>query len=223
MQNVDMVLAIHGETADPAVDIFDREKIFLEKELQPLIETFPKLRIVLEHISTEFAVNFVLQTPVTIAATITPHHLLINRNHLLADGIKPHYYCKPIVKKLKDQQALIHAATSSNPKFFLGTDSAPHAKNHKESACGCAGIYSSHAALELYAQVFDAHAALHHLAAFASEHGADFYRIPRNEGSITLTKKSWEIPQTLSFGNDILVPFYAAETLNWKVTTTTHE
>lgn len=222
MQSEGLVLCIHGETLAASVDIFDREKIFIEKELIPLIDSFPHLRIVLEHISTEFAVNFVKQAPANVAATITPHHLLINRNDLLADGIKPHYYCKPIVKAAHDQQALIAAAISGDPKFFLGTDSAPHAKSKKESDCGCAGIYSSHAALELYAHVFETHNHLHRLESFTSEFGADFYHLPRNTSTITLHREAWEIPARLPYGDDILIPFYASQTLNWKVIAT-HE
>ncbi len=216
MEEFDMPLLIHGESIDSAVDVFDREKVFLE-ELAKLLGRFPKLRMVLEHISTVEAMRFVLAAPSTLAATITAHHLLLNRNHLLQGGIRPHYYCLPILKRRDDQQALIAAATSGHPKFFLGTDSAPHALQKKETACGCAGIYSAHAALELYAEVFEQQGCLDKLPAFASQYAADFYRLPQNTETITLLKKPWQVPEYLDFGHERLIPLRAGEQIEWQV------
>ncbi len=216
MEAVDLPLLVHGESNDPAVDIFDREKYFLE-DLARIILRFPQLRIVLEHITTQDAVEFVTVTPTQIAATITVHHLLLNRNDLLAGGIHPHYYCLPILKRHTHQLALIEAAISGNPKFFLGTDSAPHAQQLKENACGCAGIYSAHAAIELYAQVFEEAGALDKLEGFASCFAADFYQLPRNIDTIVLEKQPWQVPKTLVFGDEKLVPLMASETITWRI------
>ncbi|CAN5228064.1 dihydroorotase [soil metagenome] len=210
-------LLLHGEVTDPAVDIFDREKIFIDKELVPLLQRFPKLRIVLEHITTQEAVDFVREGPANLAATITAHHLLLNRNDLFLGGIKPHYYCLPLLKRERHQQALIQAAISANSKFFLGTDSAPHALQTKEAACGCAGIYTAHAAIELYAEVFASVNALDKLEAFASFYGADFYGLARNTETLSLVKQEWSAPASLAFGNDLLVPFRAEQTIGWKM------
>lgn len=215
MQSLDLALQIHGETREG--DIFDRESIFLTETLQPILKNFPKLRVVLEHISTKAAVDFVTQQSHRLAATITPHHLLYNRNHLLAGGLKPHYYCLPILKRMTDQHALITAATSGNPKFFAGTDSAPHAKHNKETSCGCAGIFSSPHALCFYASIFDKANALSKLNAFMSQFGAEFYQLPLNESHINLVKKPQTIPQTFSFGNDVVIPMGAGESLSWSV------
>lgn len=217
MQRENIPLLIHGEINDTSVDIFDREKVFLGT-LATLTKQFPELRIILEHITTREAVQFVTAASDNVAATITVHHLLLNRNHLLAGGIRPHYYCLPMLKRHEDQQALLAAATSGNKKFFLGTDSAPHARSTKENTCGCAGIYSAHAAIELYAQVFDSVGCLDKLEAFASHHGADFYRLPRNTTTITLQKKPWRVAETLPFGNEMLVPLLAGEEIAWSLT-----
>lgn len=217
MQKHGVPLLVHGEAIAASVDIIAREATFIDEQIAPLVKDFPELRIVLEHISTKFAVDFVLSAPQNVAATITPHHLLLNLNDLLANGIKPHYYCKPVVNCLSDQAALIQAAISGNPKFFLGTDSAPHTRNAKECAVGCAGIYSAHAAIELYAQVFSAHRALDKLENFASCFGAQFYGLALNQQKITLLKKPWQVPDTLRFGDEKLVPLFAGETLDWKI------
>ncbi len=217
MERLQMPLLIHGEVTDKNVDIFDREKIFLERILAPLLRDYPELRVVLEHITTSESVDFVLSATQRLAATITPHHLLLNRNDLLAGAVRPHYYCLPILKRNTHQQSLIKAATSGHPQFFLGTDSAPHTKDSKESACGCAGIYSSHAALELYAEVFEQAEALEKLEGFSSHFGADFYRLPRNIQKVTLTKDSWEVPQSFTFGDNSVVPMRAGQTINWQV------
>ncbi len=199
------------------VDIFDREKTFLDTVLSPIVNDFPNLKIVLEHITTADAASFVNNASDNVAATITAHHLLFNRNHMLVGGIKPHFYCLPILKRNTHQQALIEAATSGSKKFFLGTDSAPHAKGAKESACGCAGSYTAHAALELYAEVFDQEGKLENLEAFASFNGPDFYGIARNSDTVTLEKASWDVPEAMPFGNDIVVPIRANEQIAWKV------
>ncbi|MGB2924544.1 MAG: dihydroorotase [Limnothrix sp.] len=217
MQAVDLPLLLHGEVTDKAVDIFDREKVFIEQYLIPLREKFPKLRIVLEHITTADAVQFVLSADSNVAATITPQHLLLNRNSIFQGGIRPHFYCLPILKRETHRQALIEAATSGNPKFFLGTDSAPHARDRKETSCGCAGCYSALHALELYAEAFESADALDKLEAFASFHGPDFYQLPRNTEKITLSKKSWRIPDELPFPDAGLVPLRAGEEMAWKM------
>ncbi len=216
MERYDIPLLIHGEVTDSSVDIFDREKVFLERYLQVICTHFPALRIVLEHVTTREGVEFVKAASSPMAATITAHHLLYNRNILLAGGIRPHYYCLPVLKREEHRQALVTAATSGHPRFFLGTDTAPHAQQHKESACGCAGSFTAHAALELYAEAFEQAGALDKLETFASLNGPDFYRLPRNTSTITLVKQNWEIPQSLMFGDDLLIPFRAGETLEWK-------
>ncbi|WP_217554929.1 dihydroorotase [Vibrio metschnikovii] len=217
MQQEGLLLLVHGEVTTQDVDIFDREKTFLETVLAPIVNDFPNLKIVLEHITTAEAVAFVKQAGENIAATITAHHLLFNRNHMLVGGIRPHFYCLPILKRATHQDALVAAATSGNKKFFLGTDSAPHAQGQKESACGCAGSYTAHAALELYAEVFEKQAKLENLAAFASHNGPDFYGLPRNTDTVTLTKQAWSVPNTMPFGNNMVVPIRAGESIHWTV------
>ncbi|HJS37462.1 MAG TPA: dihydroorotase [Burkholderiales bacterium] len=217
MEELGMPLLVHGEVTDPEVDVFDREPVFLEEVLGPLVERFAGLKIVLEHITTREAVHFVEVTGANVAATITAHHLLLNRNALFQGGMRPHHYCLPVLKREVHREALVEAATSGNPKFFLGTDSAPHARNAKETACGCAGIYTAHAALELYAVAFEEAHALERLEAFASRFGAQFYGLPANAGTITLVREAWKVPETLPFGLERLVPLRAGETLPWKI------
>ncbi|GEK09220.1 dihydroorotase [Pseudoalteromonas sp. McH1-7] len=217
MQEVGMLLLVHGEVTDSSIDIFDREKVFLETKLSKVVDNFPSLKIVLEHITTKDAVDFVTNAPDNVAATITAHHLLYNRNHMLAGGIRPHYYCLPILKRNTHQQALITAATSGSKKFFLGTDSAPHAKDKKEAACGCAGAYTAHAAIELYAEAFEEAGALDKLEGFASHFGPDFYNLPRNQDTITLTKSPWVVPDSYTLGTGSVVPIKAGGTIDWKV------
>lgn len=216
MQDYDIPLLIHGEVTADSVDIFDRERVFIDEILDPLMEHFPSLRIVLEHITTQDAVEYVANASDNLAATITAHHLLLNRNDIFKGGINPHYYCLPILKAEKHRQALLKAATSGNPKFFLGTDSAPHALSAKESACGCAGIYSAPAALELYAEAFEQAEALDKLEAFASFYGADFYRLPHNTETVTLEKRIWQMPNNLEFGKEKVVPFRAGQDIYWQ-------
>ncbi|GAB2647667.1 dihydroorotase [Vibrio panuliri] len=217
MEEVGMLLLVHGEVTHHDVDIFDREKAFLETVLAPIVNDFPNLKIVLEHITTADAAEFVAKAGDNVAATITAHHLMYNRNHMLVGGIKPHFYCLPILKRNTHQQALVAAATSGSKKFFLGTDSAPHAKGKKEAACGCAGSYTAHAALELYAEVFEQEGKLEHLEAFASHNGPDFYGLPRNADTVTLSKESWDVPASMPFGDDIVVPIKAGEQVTWTV------
>ncbi len=217
MEKHDLPLLLHGEVTDPAVDVFDREQMFIERHLSWLVRDFPKLRIVLEHVTTRQAVEFVTQAPANVAATITVHHLLHNRSAMFQGGLRPHYYCLPVLKREEHRQALVKAATGGNPKFFLGTDSAPHARRAKEAACGCAGIYTAHAALELYAEVFEAAGALDRFEAFASHFGPDFYRLPRNRDTVTLAKESWTVPGEFAFGDDTLVPLRAGEGVAWKL------
>jgi dihydroorotase len=217
MAEYGLKLLVHGEVTHADIDIFDREAEFLKTYLKDIVETFPTLKVVLEHITTKDAVEFVENGPSNLAATITAHHLLFNRNHMLAGGIRPHYYCLPILKRGLHQEALLKAATSGNPKFFLGTDSAPHAKGAKETACGCAGAYTSYAAIEMYAMAFEREDALDKLEGFASHFGPDFYELPRNTDTITLSKESWTAPSELKFGSDVLVPLMAGETIEWKV------
>lgn len=217
LEALDLVLEVHGEVTDPAVDVFDREERFIDTVLAPLAARFPRLRIVFEHITTRAAVEFVLTARAGIAATLTPQHLLMNRNALFAGGIRPHHFCLPVLKSEHDREALLRAAVSGDARFFLGTDSAPHARGAKESACGCAGIFTAHAAIELYAEAFEAAGALERLEAFASEHGADFYRLPRNTGRLTLVKESWEVPPSYRFGAEELVPLRAGERLGWRL------
>ncbi|MGF1767925.1 dihydroorotase [Enterovibrio makurazakiensis] len=217
MQEVGMLLLVHGEVTSHDVDIFDREKEFLDTVLAPIVNDFPELKIVLEHITTADAATFVKNANENVAATITAHHLMYNRNHMLVGGIKPHFYCLPILKRNTHQKALVEAATSGSKKFFLGTDSAPHAKGAKESACGCAGSYTAHAALELYAEVFEQEGKLENLEAFASFNGPDFYGMPRNSDTVTLTKEEWAVPATMPFGSDVVVPIRAGENITWTV------
>lgn len=217
MEEVGLPLLVHGESTDPAIDIFDREKAFLEEVLGPALERFPRLKVVLEHVTTRDAVQFVEVMGENIAATITAHHLLLNRNALFLGGIRPHHYCLPVLKREQHREALVEAATSGNPKFFLGTDSAPHARSAKEAACGCAGIYTAHAAIELYAAAFEEAGALDRLEAFASVHGPGFYGLPVNEEKITLVRQEWTVPEELAFGATRLVPLRAGETIPWKI------
>jgi dihydroorotase len=217
MEEVGLPLLVHGESTDPSIDVFDREKAFIEETLGPTLERFPELKVVLEHITTRDAVQYVEVTGENVAATITAHHLLMNRNALFMGGIRPHHYCLPVLKREEHREALVEAATSGNAKFFLGTDSAPHARSAKEAGCGCAGIYTAHAAIELYAIAFEEAGALDRLEAFASEHGAQFYGLARNRGSITLVREDWTVPETLAFGGEPLVPLRAGETIPWKL------
>ncbi len=217
MEELGLPLLIHGEVTDPDIDVFDREAVFIETVLIPLLQRYPKLRVVLEHITTQQAVEFILATEDNIAATITAHHLLMNRNAMFQGGIRPHHYCLPVLKREHHRQALIGAATSGSPKFFLGTDSAPHGKTAKESACGCAGMYTAHAAIEFYAEAFEQAGALDKLEGFSSLFGPDFYGLPRNTDNITLKKEEWDIPQTLSFATDTLIPLRAGGSVNWKL------
>lgn len=217
MQQQGMLLLIHGEVTHSEIDIFDREKAFIDQILSNLNQKFPSLKVVFEHITTKDAVQYVESAECSIGATITAHHLLYNRNHMLVGGIRPHYYCLPILKRNEHQQALLAAATSGNPKFFLGTDSAPHAKNKKEQSCGCAGCYTAHAAIELYAQAFESVGALDKLETFASHSGPDFYGLERNTETITLIKEPWKIPETLTFGSEELIPLGAGDTLQWRL------
>ena len=217
MSEVGMPLLVHGEETDHLIDVFDREKAFIDNKLIPLIQRYPNLKVIMEHITTKDAVYFVMSASDNVAATITVQHLMYNRNHMLVGGIKPHFYCLPILKRNIHQDALRAAATSGNKKFFLGTDSAPHAKDKKEAACGCAGCYTAFAAIELYAQVFEELDALDKLEGFASLYGPDFYNLPRNHDHITLNKSPWTIPATLPLGDDVIVPLMAGETLNWTV------
>lgn len=213
-----MLLLIHGEVTESEIDIFDREKVFIDRYLQHIVARIPQLKVVFEHITTADAASFVAEASLNVAATITPQHLLLNRNDLLVGGVRPHNYCLPVLKRRTHQEALRAAVATGSRKFFLGTDSAPHEKHRKESACGCAGCYSAHSAIELYAQVFDDLGCLDKLEGFASHYGADFYGLPRNAGTVTLIKQQWQVPNeiTLPNGNPI-VPFYAGETLNWKL------
>lgn len=217
MQQHDLPLLIHGEVTDDACDIFDRERVFIDTSLTDISRNFPDLRIVVEHVTTTEAVQFVQDAGDNIAATITPQHLLFNRNALLAGGIRPHHYCLPIIKRESHRLALVKAATGGNPKFFLGTDSAPHLTSLKETACGCAGCYSAHAALELYAEAFERADALDKLEAFASFYGADFYRLPRNSGTVTLQKNIWKVPAIYGDGDISITPLKANEELGWKL------
>jgi len=219
MQQMGLPLLVHGESTDPAIDVFDREKAFLEEVLGPLLERFPELKVVLEHITTRDAAQFVEVTGPNVAATITAHHLLMNRNALFMGGIRPHHYCLPVLKREEHREALVEAATSGNPKYFLGTDSAPHAQKAKEADCGCAGIYTAHAAIELYAIAFEEAGALGRLEGFASEFGARFYGLPPSADTITLLREDWKVPATLRFGAEQLVPLRAGEVLPWKLST----
>ena len=217
MAELGVVLQIHGEVTDPDIDVFEREARFIGSVLAPVIDRYPKLRVVFEHITTREAVEFVRGARSGVAATITPQHLLMNRNALFTGGIRPHHYCLPVLKTEPDRRALLEAVASGDSRFFLGTDSAPHARHTKEAPCGCAGIYSAHAAIELYAEAFEAAGALGKLNGFASEHGATFYGLPYNEGTVTLTKESWDVPASYRFGSDELVPLRAGESILWRV------
>ncbi|MGH8279219.1 MAG: dihydroorotase [Gammaproteobacteria bacterium] len=217
MAELGLTLLVHGEVSDPEVDIFDREAVFIGRVLAPLVRRIPSLRIVLEHVSTKIAVDFVLAQNAGIGATITAHHLLYNRNALFRGGLRPHYYCRPVLKRETDREALVAAATGGNSKFFLGTDSAPHARACKERDHACAGIFSAPAALELYAEVFEQAGALDRIEAFASFYGADFYRLPRNRGKLTLQRKAWSVPQSYPFGDTTVVPLRAGDTVNWSI------
>jgi dihydroorotase len=217
MEKHDMPLLVHGEVTDPEVDVFDRERVFIERVLAPLVSRFPGLRVVLEHVTTREAVEFVSAAPPRVAATITAHHLLLSRDALFAGGIRPHLYCLPVLKREGHRRALVKAATSGHARFFLGTDSAPHARHTKETTCGCAGIYTAHAALELYAEAFAAAGALDKLEGFASRHGAQFYRLPVNSDSVTLAESPWSVPEEIAFGPDRLVPLRAGATVAWKL------
>ncbi|MFM8331461.1 MAG: dihydroorotase [Candidatus Methylumidiphilus sp.] len=217
MEKLDLPLLVHGEVVDADIDIFDREAVFVERELEPLTRRFPGLRIVLEHATTAEAVAFVRAAGPNVAATLTAHHLLYNRNALLAGGVRPHFYCLPILKRERHRQALIAAATGGEAKFFLGTDSAPHPQGLKEAACGCAGCYTAYAAIELYAEAFEAAGKLENLEPFASFNGPDFYRLPRNRATVTLEKTAWQAPAEFAFGDGRLVPLRASETIAWRL------
>jgi dihydroorotase len=217
MQDVGLPLLVHAEVTDSDVDVFDRERVFIDRHMTPLLKRYPNLKVVFEHITTKDAADFVMNAPANVGATITAHHLLMNRNDMFKGGIQPHHYCLPILKREKHRVALVKAAISGNAKFFLGTDSAPHAKHTKEAACGCAGMYTAHAAIELYAEAFEAANALDKLEAFASFYGADFYGLPRNKDKITLEKSSWLVPNELPLGDDSLVPLRAGQQIHWKL------
>jgi dihydroorotase len=217
MQQHGLPLLVHAEVTDPDVDVFDREKVFIDRHLQPLTQRFPQLKVVLEHVTTREGVEFVSSAPDTVAATITAHHLLLNRNAMFTGGLQPHNYCLPVLKRESHRESLLAAATSGSSKFFLGTDSAPHARERKESSCGCAGIYSAHAALELYTQAFEDAGALQQLEGFASHFGADFYGLPRNTDKVTLVKEDWQVPDSYPLAGSTLVPLLAGETLHWQI------
>ena len=217
MQEHGLPLLVHGEVTDSSVDVFDREKVFIDTVLAPLVQRFSKLKIVFEHITTRDAVDFVLSASARIGATLTAHHLLYNRNAMFAGGMQPHFYCLPVLKRETHRTALLDAARGGNPKFFLGTDSAPHSQSSKESACGCAGIYTAHAALELYAEAFEQAGALDRLEAFASFHGPDFYGLPRNGDTVTLSKEQWQIPAAYPLGEERLIPLRAGAKMTWRM------
>ena len=218
MEALGLPLLVHGEVTDPDVDVFDREAAFIERVLLPVLREFPGLRLVLEHITTKDGIDFVLAHGANVAGTLTAHHLLLNRNAMFAGGMRPHHYCLPVLKRETHRQALVAAAISGNPRFFLGTDSAPHAKKTKEAACGCAGCYTAHAGIELYAEVFEAAGALDRLEGFASHFGPDYYGLPRNADTITLVKESWTVPAAQHYlANDTLVPLRASETVAWRL------
>ncbi len=217
MEKHGLPLLLHGEVTTPGVDVFDRERVFVDSVFAEVRKHFPALRVVFEHITTREAAQVVTEAPSNAAATITAHHLLYNRNAIFQGGVRPHYYCLPVLKREEHRRALVAAATSGSAKFFLGTDSAPHPRHLKEHACGCAGCYTAHAALELYAEAFEAAGALDKLEAFASFHGADFYRLPRNTGTVTLQRMPWSVPAEFSFGGETLVPLRAGESLAWKL------
>ncbi len=217
MEACGMPLLVHGEAARPEVDVFDRESVFIDETLAPLIQRFPRLKVVFEHITTARATEFVAASRERVAATITPQHLLHDRNAIFAGGIRPHYYCLPILKRERDRVALVQAAVSGSPRFFLGTDSAPHDRSTKETSCGCAGMFTAHAAIELYAEVFEASGHLDRLEGFASHFGADFYGLPRHEEHITLKREPWVVPESYPFGSGTVVPYRAGETIAWRL------
>jgi dihydroorotase len=217
MQKHGLILQVHGEATAPEVDVFDREKVFIDQYLAKIRSNFPELKIVFEHITTRDAIDFVRSVDANMAATITPHHLLINRNAIFEGGIRPHHYCLPVAKREGHRQALLAAASSGEALFFAGTDSAPHSKDAKESACGCAGIYSAHCAVELYAAAFEEAADFTHFESFMSRNGAEFYGLPLNQGSITLERREWTIPDSLPFPGSSLIPFKAGQALHWKI------
>ncbi len=217
MQAHGLPLLVHAEVADSDVDVFDRERVFIDRILEPLARRFPELKIVLEHVTTRDGVDFVLSRDDNIAATITAHHLLLNRNAMFSGGLQPHAYCLPVLKRESHRAALVEAAVSGNKKIFLGTDSAPHAREHKETACGCAGIYTAHAAIELYAHAFEQAGALDRLEGFASHFGADFYGLPRNTDTITLEKTDWQVPDSYPLGDSTVIPMFAGQTLHWRL------
>jgi dihydroorotase len=219
MAEVGLPLCVHGEVTDAAVDVFDREQVFIDRVLQPLCARLPELRIVFEHVTTAVAVDFVRATHTGLAATITPHHLLLDRNQLFAGGLRPHHYCLPVLKTARDREALLSAAVSGDPRFFLGTDSAPHARTAKESGCSSAGIYSAHGAIELYAEAFESVDALDRLEAFAGRYGAEFYRLPPNAGTLKLERRAWTAPDSYPFGEDVLVPWRAGAEIAWRIAT----
>jgi dihydroorotase len=222
MAEAGLPLLVHGEVTDAEVDVFDREAVFIERHLAPLVERLPGLKVVLEHITTRQGIEFVQAAPDTVAGTLTAHHLLLNRNAMFSGGLRPHHYCLPVLKRETHREALVAAAISGSPKFFLGTDSAPHPRNAKESACGCAGMYSAHAAIELYAEAFEAAGALDRLEAFASHFGPDFYGLPRNRARITLRREDWQVPDAYPLGSESLVPLYAGQTLHWRLQAPEH-
>lgn len=217
MEKLGLPLLVHAEVTDAQVDVFDRERVFIERHMVTIIKDYPALKVVFEHITTKDAADFVLQSPANVAATITAHHLLMNRNAMFVGGIQPHHYCLPILKREEHRQALLRVATSGNAKFFLGTDSAPHAKHTKEAACGCAGMYTAHTAMELYAEAFDAVGALDKLEGFASFYGADFYALPRNTERVQLHRQNWIVPASLPFADDSIVPLRAGQPVAWKM------
>jgi len=217
MAELGMPLCVHGEVTDAAVDVFDREQVFIDRVLQPLCTRFPELRIVFEHVTTAAAVDFVRGTHTGLAATITPHHLLLDRSQIFVGGLRPHHYCLPVLKTARDREALLAAAVSGDPRFFIGTDSAPHSRAAKESACASAGIYSAHAAIELYAEAFESVDALDRLEAFASRYGAEFYRLPPNAGTLKLERRPWTAPDSYPFGDDVLVPWRAGAEIAWRI------
>jgi dihydroorotase len=219
MMRLDLPLLVHGEVSDARVDIFEREAQFIEQILAPLVERYPRLRVVLEHVSSAAGAQFVCAARAGVAATITPQHLMLNRNALFSGGLRPHHYCLPVLKSERDRRSIVEVVASGNARFFLGTDSAPHARHSKESACGCAGIFSAHAAIELYAELFEAEGMLSRLPAFASEFGPDFYRLPRNTEQITLVKEPWSVPSAYPFGEAQIVPLRAGETIGWRLAT----
>jgi len=220
MEEANLVFQVHGEVTDPDVDVFDREAVFIDRVMARVVEKFPRLRVVFEHVTTREAVQFVQSSRAGVAATVTPQHLLLNRNAIFQGGIRPHNYCLPVLKRERDRHAILGAATSDDKRFFLGTDSAPHARHTKEHSCGCAGIFSAHAAIELYAEAFDLAGQLQRLESFASDRGADFYGLPRNKSRITLERSEWKVPATYRFGDDELVPFRAGESLAWRLSET---